>query len=294
MSTPRGVDTPYEIKGLKYPSNRTSSSRWRFLCWSLVVILFQYFMIDLVTHQPSSPEDVERMFGPGKEYLLFRPRDLPPPTLAEVGAHLVLAIMAWGPMGACFISIFYRIVAVISVALGFSGPQQWPSLFGSVVDAYTIRRFWGRYWHQLLRQPFQSITKFICRDILRLPYPSGIARYGNVILVFSCSALMHACIDAKGGIGFDLTGAWACFLLQPVGIIMEDVAGSLYTKMFGERRGPTPLWVRLLGYIWVWSFLALVAPLYNFPLMRYQDPARNGAPFSVLKLLRSHLESEAS
>lgn len=149
----------------------------------------------------------------------------------------------------------------------------------------------SRYWHQLLRQPFQSITKFICRDILHLPYPSSLARYLNVVLVFSCSALMHACIDAKGGIGFNLTGAWACFLLQPVGIIVEDIAETLYTKIFGKPGGPAPLWIRVLGYIWVWCFLALVAPLYNFPLMRYQDPTRNGAPFSVFKLLRSYFEA---
>jgi hypothetical protein len=143
MSTPRGVDTPYEIKGLQYSSSGTSSSRLRFLAWNLIVILFQYFMIDLVTHQPSPPEDIERMFGPGQELLLFRSRDIPAPTLADLGIHLGVAVMAWGPMGACFISIFYRIVAVTSVALSFSGPRQWPSLFGSVTDAYTIRRFWG-------------------------------------------------------------------------------------------------------------------------------------------------------
>ncbi|KAL3459749.1 membrane bound O-acyl transferase family-domain-containing protein [Aspergillus heterothallicus] len=291
MSTPRGVDTQYEIKGLESPSERTTSSRGRFLAWNLLVILLQYFMIDLITHQPSSPEDVERMFGPGKEYLIFRPRNVAPPTIAEIGVHLGVAVMAWGPMGACFISIFYRIVAVVSVALGVSNPRQWPSLFGSMTDAYTIRRFWGRYWHQLLRQPFQGITKFICRDILRLPFPSGLTRYLNVVLVFSLSALMHACIDAKGGIGFELTGAWACFLLQPIGIILEDTGVILYTKIFGELRGPTPLWARMVGYIWVWTFLTLVAPLYNFPLMRYQDPTRNGAPFSVVKLLRANLES---
>ena len=143
MCTPRGVHTPYEIKGLQYPSGRTASSPLLFFVWNLAVILFQYFMIDLVTHQPSLPEDVERMFGPGKEFLLLRPRDIPPPTLADLGIHLGVALMAWGPMGACFISIFYRIVGVISVTLGFSGPHQWPSLFGSVTDAYTIRRFWG-------------------------------------------------------------------------------------------------------------------------------------------------------
>ncbi|KAJ5249267.1 hypothetical protein N7468_000718 [Penicillium chermesinum] len=147
------------------------------------------------------------------------------------------------------------------------------------------------YWHQLLRQPFQRITEFICRDIQHLRYPSSLARYLNVILVFLYSALMHACIDAKGGVGFHLTGAWACFLLQPVGIIVEDIEETLYTKLFGKLHEPASLWIRVLGDIWVWCFLALVAPLYNFPLMRYQDPTRNGAPFSVAKLLRSHFEA---
>ncbi|KAL4886421.1 membrane bound O-acyl transferase family-domain-containing protein [Aspergillus karnatakaensis] len=293
LSTPRGVETSFEIKGLQYSASALSSSRVRFLAWNILIIAIQYILIDLITHQPSSPEDIERFFSPGKEYLLFRPSNLPPPTLTEVGVHLGVALMAWGPMGSVFINIFYRVVAVLSVGLGISRPDQWPSLFGSITEAYTVRRFWGRYWHQLLRNPFQSITKFITQTILRLPqtgFTATFNRYLNVLLVFSCSALMHASIDAKGGIGFDRTGAWACFLLQPVGIVLEDLVCGFYTKLFGATQGKTPIWIRIIGYIWVWTFLTLVAPLYNFPLMRYQSPERNGVPFSIVKLLRGAVE----
>ncbi|KAL4913040.1 membrane bound O-acyl transferase family-domain-containing protein [Aspergillus aurantiobrunneus] len=287
MSTPRGVGTAYETKDLKYHP----SCRWKFLTWNLFVLGFQYLLMDLVTHQPTSPMDIERFFSPGREYLLFRPDDVPSPTLAEAVIHLAVTLVAWGPMGASFISIFYRIVALLSVALGISSPNQWPSLFGSISDTYRLRRFWGRYWHQLLRQPFQGITKLITRNVLRLPHQSRLARYLGLVLVFACSALLHACMDAKAGIGFKLSGAWACFLLQAVGITLEDTAVGVYTRVFGDSQSQsqsTPLWVRLLGYVWVWGFLALVAPLYQFPLMRGQDPMRTGMPVSVVRWLRAY------
>ncbi|KAI6120485.1 hypothetical protein EV401DRAFT_1407107 [Pisolithus croceorrhizus] len=41
--------------------------------------------------------------------------------------------------------------AVLAVGLNLSKPQAWPQLFGRWKDAYTIRKFWGKVWHQMLR-----------------------------------------------------------------------------------------------------------------------------------------------
>jgi hypothetical protein len=107
----------------------------------------------------------------------------------------------------------------------------------------------------------------------------------NIFLVFSISTVMHVAIDAKGGIGLDKTGAITCFLIQPVGIMLEDVVQAIFHRIQGRKKSDQQLmlWTRMFGYIWVWGFLTMVAPLYNFPLMRYQDPSKNGVPFSVVK-----------
>ena len=65
----------------------------------------------------------------------------------------------------------YSFMSAVSVALGLTEPKEWPAMFGSWSEAYTIGRFWGfvstfsslrltdresrssrRTWHQLLRR----------------------------------------------------------------------------------------------------------------------------------------------
>ena len=41
------------------------------------------------------------------------------------------------------VTIKYKIVSIISVLAGFSEPREWPDFFGSLFDAYTVRRVWG-------------------------------------------------------------------------------------------------------------------------------------------------------
>ena len=37
----------------------------------------------------------------------------------------------------------YRMLGILSVALGFMEPQEWVPLYGSLADAYTLQNFWG-------------------------------------------------------------------------------------------------------------------------------------------------------
>lgn len=42
----------------------------------------------------------------------------------------------------------------ISPAMGFA--SQWPALFGSIAEAYSLRRFWGVFWHRLHVAVFEA------------------------------------------------------------------------------------------------------------------------------------------
>jgi hypothetical protein len=46
----------------------------------------------------------------------------------------------------------YQIVAATVVGLGIYTPQMMPDLMGSASEAYTVRRLWGVFWHQLPRR----------------------------------------------------------------------------------------------------------------------------------------------
>lgn len=106
----------------------------------------------------------------------------------------------------------------------------------------------------------------------------------STIAIFAISAFLHAGMDAKSGIGLDKTGTITCFMLQPVGIVLEDTVQAIFYSFAGnpQKGSKQPRWHRLVGYIWVWTFLSLVAPIYNIPLFRYQDASKARVPFPVI------------
>ncbi|KAL4783350.1 membrane bound O-acyl transferase family-domain-containing protein [Aspergillus varians] len=284
-TTLRGISTTLEVSGIQH-GTEASASRSAFLIRTLAIVVAKYLVLDLMTFQPSSPEDTQALFGEGREYLLFRPEGVPPVTIQAILTNLGVTVLGWGPIGSWFIEEHYRILSLISVGLGVSSPHQWPVLFGAITEAYTLRRFWGTFWHQLFRWPMQGISTFLCTSILRLPRRSLVERYAKIIFVFVVSSAIHLAIDGRAGILLPRTGALRCFLVQPLGIMLEDGVQELYrrVRVCGGGEVASTKWTRMAGYIWVWSFLALAAPLYNFPLFRYQDPARNGVPVSVIRL----------
>ncbi|KAF7164739.1 hypothetical protein CNMCM6106_001151 [Aspergillus hiratsukae] len=287
LTTLRGIDTPYQVKNVPRGKTDVSASRVAFLVRTLLIIAAKYLVLDFMTFSPPSRDDTMRLFGPGREYLVLRPDSLPPATLQDVLIHLGVAFLGWGPIGSWFIVVHYRVLAVVSVGLGISSPHQWPGLFGSILETYTLRGFWGRFWHQVFRWPMQSIASYVCRDLLRLPRPSLVERYLNITCVFAISVFLHLAIDGRAGIYHPYSGALRCFLVQPLGIMLEDAVQEAFRRFRGNTKPHSTIWTRLIGYVWVWGFLMLVAPLYNFPLFRYQDPNKNGVPFSVIKFVRA-------
>jgi hypothetical protein len=143
LTTLRGIDTPYQVKTVPRGKNEPSASRVGFLFRTLLIIAAKYLVLDFMTFSPPSKDDTMRLFGPGREYLVLRPNGLPPATLQDVLIHLGVAFLGWGPIGSWFIDVHYRVLAVASVGLGVSSPHQWPALFGSITETYTLRGFWG-------------------------------------------------------------------------------------------------------------------------------------------------------
>jgi hypothetical protein len=41
------------------------------------------------------------------------------------------------------INTLHCVLAVLCVGVGISRPQEWPDLFGSPFNAYSVQRFWG-------------------------------------------------------------------------------------------------------------------------------------------------------
>ncbi|KAF9467766.1 membrane bound O-acyl transferase family-domain-containing protein [Collybia nuda] len=167
------------------------------------------------------------------------------------------ALQAYTVMAAqnCFVSI-------LSVSLGRSDAEDWPWLFGSFSSAWTIRRFWGRTWHQLLRRFVTAHGRFVSGR-LGLTRGSNFSAYVQLYTAFFLSAIIHSLGDYTLLRNWN-GGAFKFFLWQAVAITFED--GVIALGRNAGLKGSAPVW-RVLGYVWVWTWFAVCFPTWQDPLM---------------------------
>jgi hypothetical protein len=81
------------------------------------------------------------------------------------------------------------------------------------------------------------------------------------------------------------SGALRFFLIQPLGIVIEDAAQSVYHAVYGtttSSRVPT-VPERCMGAVWVGLWMAWTAPAYMYPVLAKTSAGRAGVvPFSVI------------
>ncbi|KAM5354808.1 hypothetical protein ACJ41O_001454 [Fusarium nematophilum] len=141
----RGVGTPWQIKRLnEFPrfycghSRDGKPTRGWYLVRQLLIISWQYLFLDIVftSSMDTPPEDTERLFGHGKEFLYLDA------TTEQWAARIGVSLVSWLGPARVTIDMAYRSVSVASVLLGLTPPEAWPPLFGSIWEAYTIRGCW--------------------------------------------------------------------------------------------------------------------------------------------------------
>lgn len=172
-------------------------------------------------------------------------------------------------------------LAIIAVALHLDDPDEWPYLFGDVREAYSIRRYWGNFWHLVVYRSFNAIAVRVCEKGLKLDTRKPSTRYVINGVVFVVSALMHV-IEAfviRHGDSCVLHACWNQFgywTSQVFGIFLEELIYE--TLMTGgkklrttDRRGAVAqvgVLKKLAGYIWVLCWLSFLVELFNFPSLR--------------------------
>ncbi|KAH6904701.1 membrane bound O-acyl transferase family-domain-containing protein [Coprinopsis sp. MPI-PUGE-AT-0042] len=177
-----------------------------------------------------------------------------------LGTFPMRALLSWGRIWEirCRVQILFDLAAIASVLLGFSGPTGWPTLTGCVTESYTLRRFWGTFWHQLLRRVLTRHSEFYAK-VLNLP--RGTPRtYFKLFVTFFLSGVIHHAGD------YTMRQDWKgysiqFFTVQAAGITLEDVVIGL-GKRWGARRN----WLmQSLGYAWVIIWFAYWHPYWIEP-----------------------------
>ncbi|KAF8317914.1 hypothetical protein DL93DRAFT_2226051 [Clavulina sp. PMI_390] len=155
----------------------------------------------------------------------------------------------------------YTLVCIIGVASGYSSPEAWPSLFGTWRDGTTVRRSWGRYWHQMYRMPFMMMSDAIMNDALGVKKGTNLSSYSKLFITFTISGLMHAAGDFGMYHGARWFSLWF-FVAQAVGITIEDIAIEMDKRWLGIQAS-RPGAAKLLGYLWVAVWFTATLPEFG-------------------------------
>ncbi|KAF9010835.1 membrane bound O-acyl transferase family-domain-containing protein [Cyathus striatus] len=182
--SPRGVGWTHEpTSRLRWMPPRVISSKSRFIFHQLLRISVFSFLVELYKLYTMQNPCLQRN-GPSFH-------SVPWPWRISI---LLTRIATY-----VYLSMIQALLSVIFVGLGISNPQDWPTLYGSWKDAYTVRRFWEfrRTWHQMFRHIFLSHGKFVSGRILGLASSSYLANYVELYTAFIVSGIMHTAGDYR-------------------------------------------------------------------------------------------------
>ncbi|KAJ6068824.1 hypothetical protein N7499_010711 [Penicillium canescens] len=236
--------------------------------------LYEALRMMMLTRAINTPRQVKNVPGPPAYYAKRDPKWFVP--VDQWVERIISNVITWSVVARILIDLNARIFAILCVGLGLDTPADSPPTFGTMADAYSLRNFWGKFWHQLLRQPFTSLSNFIARDVLCLPRSSLVERYTNVFIVFFFSGLLHLLVDILGCVPAQESGSMFFFLSFVLGFMIEDGVKAMWKSMYPQAKesaGPPPLWQRALGFVWVMVWIGVVSTAYFVPMQRPESRA---------------------
>lgn len=193
-----------------------------------------------------------------------------------VGVERAVTVFMLGLMTFIQTDISYNFLCMFGVGTGlyWSRVQDVIPVYGRWRECYTLRRFWGRVWHQNCRkvcltyyyltllkanniQPLQTIGRFIAFDIFRAERGSLLSNYTQVYTSFILSGAFHWVAAKSMQPQWTFYNTCTFFIWQAHAFVIEDFA-IWVGKKFGLS---SPRW-RYLGLIWVMGFFIWCAPWY--------------------------------
>ena len=201
-------------------------------------------------------------FHPQKQTYIRR---IPSITARETAIRSWLVIhFVWSSY--CTFTATHDILAIAHVLLGIDEPEEWPRLYGSVIEAYSMRRFWGKFWHRLVQRSYEAYGSLLSRKVLGLLPGSFADRSCVNFSVFLISGIVHALITVQLGFACGYWEDLAFFVICYAAVLVEEGVQLAASRTFIGRGEWQDGWIcRGLGYLWVFGFLFWVLPKHQYP-----------------------------
>jgi hypothetical protein len=145
--------------------------------------------------------------------------------------------------------------------------KDWPPLFGSIVNAYTLRGFWGGFWHSLAYRSYTSYAKLMSRKFLGIPDSSMVGTVVIRFFVFFFSGVTHAAVSWRLGCRFGLWEEVVWFCGNFVALVVEDVVQRAIYKYFSKDKEMIymSMATKWVGYFWVFGYFFWSLPKSHYP-----------------------------
>ncbi|KAJ0357258.1 hypothetical protein COL154_010301 [Colletotrichum chrysophilum] len=180
----------------------------------------------------------------------------------------IFTVFSWIWSNFLILESYHAILSTTFVLLGIDNPADWPPLFGSITDAWTVQRFWGRFWHRIAAPTLTTWTHTILRikDESQTTFEKAAVAFG----VFFLSGIMHmtaAWRTDEGYVHLDVMFFCANFFAIAVEIVVSrawmQVVRRAKLKPGAEAR--VCLASQWLGYLWTFAWFFWMAPRWLYP-----------------------------
>lgn len=113
-------------------------SRRQFVVRKLQISVACYLLLDFLGWSAAPPEITEPLFRAEKQYIFRRVTDV---TAEELGVRAG-GVLGYALAASAALTMLHSLASATMVGLGIHDPEEWPSMFGSISDAWSIRRLW--------------------------------------------------------------------------------------------------------------------------------------------------------
>jgi hypothetical protein len=275
-NNPRLLGTSYQFFKSPKTATNSSPSLCRFTVirlGKLVAYMVVYFYIKArVFPAAFVPVRIDEFDPLHQVYFRRLSSQIAPVTLRETLMRCAF-VFWWTFSAVAMLDSAHAALSLVSViVLRFDLPYEWPPIFGPLSQAWSIRRFWSKFWHQIVRRTYTNYGEYVSRKILRLEPRSLPDKLFVIFAIFFLSGLSHAAVSWQLGdrCGWSLDMWWFCanFVAGLLEVVVTRLLRVFVTKLGQKHRLEwldESIWSRTFGFVWVFSFMFWSIPKWQYP-----------------------------
>ncbi|OTB16651.1 hypothetical protein K445DRAFT_59145 [Daldinia sp. EC12] len=271
-NNPRHLSYPRSRSGSLSPSELLKYALFRIFKIGVIILIDRIIVRDLCEHISATSTILD--FTPDQEPIIRRllERDEDDPVSRHQLLLRAFICISWMWPNILVLESYHALLSLLFVVvLRFDGPEDWPPLFGSPLEAWTVRRFWGKFWHRIASPTFHTYAEVFSQYILRLKPESTVEKAIVAFGIFFLSGLLHAVTAWKVGHGEghrDMLFFCANYFVIGGEILISRLLRNLARKTKYEARlkdSKMRVAEKALGFVWVFAWFFWSTPRWLYP-----------------------------